>query len=169
MPDNRGMVLVVEDDPAVAELMSSVVEREGFEVLLAANGADALAAHSNMRRKRRFVFSAHHGQLPRTRRDRSQKPLRATSCGFDSRSRHQVFVFRSIESFYRGAQRGGGLKPIHVWVKLDQATALCRGGPAGGEVPPLASASRLRRTAGISCWEAACWEVRTGPLNTSLA
>jgi DNA-binding response OmpR family regulator len=49
MPDNRGMVLVVEDDPAMAELMSSVVEREGFEVLLGANGADALAAHANMR------------------------------------------------------------------------------------------------------------------------
>jgi DNA-binding response OmpR family regulator len=36
----------VEDDPTMAELMSHFVEREGFGVLLAGNGADALAAYS---------------------------------------------------------------------------------------------------------------------------
>ena len=44
---------------------------------------------------------------------------------------------------------------------------LCVAEASGGEVPPLAFASGLRRTAGISSWEAACWEGRPGPLNTS--
>ncbi|MBE0591373.1 MAG: response regulator, partial [Gemmatimonadales bacterium] len=42
-PDQSGAVLVVDDDPTVRELMQRYLEREGFEVLTAANGVEALA------------------------------------------------------------------------------------------------------------------------------
>ena len=42
---------------------------------------------------------------PRTRRNRTQKPLGATPCGFDSGPRHRDFVVRPIESFYRSGRR----------------------------------------------------------------
>lgn len=37
-------LLVVEDDPAIGEPLRSGLEREGFDVRLVTNGADALAA-----------------------------------------------------------------------------------------------------------------------------
>lgn len=46
MPDKRGTVLVVEDEPAMSELMSRLVEREGFEAVRAASAAEALSAHA---------------------------------------------------------------------------------------------------------------------------
>jgi two-component system response regulator RegX3 len=42
MPDGSGTVLVVEDEPALAETVQYSLEREGFKVSVAADGNDAL-------------------------------------------------------------------------------------------------------------------------------
>src|SRR5690606_5616864 len=42
-------VLVVDDDPTVRELMQRYLEKEGFEVLTAANGVEALARAREVR------------------------------------------------------------------------------------------------------------------------
>lgn len=39
-----GTILVVEDDGSVRDMVGTILERAGFAVLLASNGADALAA-----------------------------------------------------------------------------------------------------------------------------
>jgi DNA-binding response OmpR family regulator len=45
MPDeSRGLVLVVEDDPAIADLVARYLRREGFGVRLETDGASALTA-----------------------------------------------------------------------------------------------------------------------------
>ncbi len=44
-----GAVLVVDDDPTVRELMQRYLEKEGFEVLTAANGVEALARAREVR------------------------------------------------------------------------------------------------------------------------
>ena len=70
---------------------------------------------------------------------RSQKPLRATSCGFDSRSRHQDFVFRAIGCFYRsnriGPHPGGRLTAVLTAVEAGTHTSVqvtpARPGPIG--------------------------------------
>ena len=41
-------ILIVEDEKSTAEMLTFVLEQEGFEVVTAANGAEALSAlHSN--------------------------------------------------------------------------------------------------------------------------
>ncbi len=40
----RGTILVVDDEPTIRELLHAVLTDEGFEVLLATNGEQALAA-----------------------------------------------------------------------------------------------------------------------------
>jgi two-component system OmpR family response regulator len=41
-PGQRGRVLVVEDDPTTRQLVSRLLTREGYDVVTAADGADAL-------------------------------------------------------------------------------------------------------------------------------
>ena len=38
----RGAVLAVDDDPSILDLMNDILEGEGYRVLLAQNGAEAL-------------------------------------------------------------------------------------------------------------------------------
>jgi len=45
----RGVVLVVEDSPELAELMSAIVEREGFTGVAAGSAAEARAAYQRHR------------------------------------------------------------------------------------------------------------------------
>jgi DNA-binding response OmpR family regulator len=50
MPDeSRGLVLIVEDDPAIADLVARYLRREGFGVRLEADGASALTAVKQLR------------------------------------------------------------------------------------------------------------------------
>jgi signal transduction histidine kinase/CheY-like chemotaxis protein len=42
VPDNRPLILVVEDDPAVAELVTHIVERGGFRTEIARTGTEAV-------------------------------------------------------------------------------------------------------------------------------
>jgi DNA-binding response OmpR family regulator len=49
MPDDRGLVLVVEDDAAIADLVSRYLRRDGYGVHLATDGAAALAAVRRLR------------------------------------------------------------------------------------------------------------------------
>jgi DNA-binding response OmpR family regulator len=48
-PAARGLVLVVEDDRAIAELMRLYLRREGFGVQVEGDGAAALAAVARLR------------------------------------------------------------------------------------------------------------------------
>jgi len=41
--ENRGTVLVVEDEPTIAEVVSRYLERAGYLTLVAADGQEALA------------------------------------------------------------------------------------------------------------------------------
>ncbi len=43
----RGLILVVEDEPAVRSLTATMLRRHGYDVLVAASGADALAMASD--------------------------------------------------------------------------------------------------------------------------
>jgi DNA-binding response OmpR family regulator len=47
--DGRGLVMVVEDDPAIADLVQRYLLREGFGVHVERNGAEALAAVRRLR------------------------------------------------------------------------------------------------------------------------
>ncbi|HEX6359810.1 response regulator transcription factor [Actinophytocola sp.] len=47
--DSRGLVLVVEDDPAIADLVARYLRRDGFSVDVATDGAAALAAVRRIR------------------------------------------------------------------------------------------------------------------------
>jgi DNA-binding response OmpR family regulator len=47
--DSRGVVLVVEDEPAIADLLRMYLSREGFQVLVEADGQEALTAVSDHR------------------------------------------------------------------------------------------------------------------------
>ena len=49
MPGKRGTVLVVDDSPEAAALLSAVVEREGFQVLVCDTAESALSAFANRR------------------------------------------------------------------------------------------------------------------------
>ena len=49
MVAERGVVLVVEDSPELAELMSAIVEREGFTGVAAGSAAEARAAYQRHR------------------------------------------------------------------------------------------------------------------------
>src|SRR5437763_5623949 len=49
MSGSRGMVLVVEDDEATAELIADLVEQEGFEVTRAGGGLQAIEAFARER------------------------------------------------------------------------------------------------------------------------
>ncbi len=49
MPDERGLVLVVEDDAAIADLVSRYLRRDGYGVHLATDGEAALAAVRRLR------------------------------------------------------------------------------------------------------------------------
>ena len=49
VPGKRGTVLVVEDNPDAAEILSAVVEREGFQVLVRDTAESALAAFADRR------------------------------------------------------------------------------------------------------------------------
>ncbi|HWM04405.1 MAG TPA: response regulator transcription factor [Actinophytocola sp.] len=49
MPDDRGLVLVVEDDAAIADLVSRYLRRDGYGVHLATDGESALAAVRRLR------------------------------------------------------------------------------------------------------------------------
>src|SRR5207253_3447589 len=40
--ENRGTVLVVDDEPTIAEIVSRYIERAGFETVQAADGPEAL-------------------------------------------------------------------------------------------------------------------------------
>src|SRR2546429_7842716 len=45
MVAERGVVLIVEDSPELAELMAAIVEREGFTGIAAGSAAEARAAY----------------------------------------------------------------------------------------------------------------------------
>ncbi|MET0649619.1 MAG: response regulator [Pyrinomonadaceae bacterium] len=47
--DARGRVLIVEDEPSVADALRVILEDEGFAVAVAANGRDGLAEASRVR------------------------------------------------------------------------------------------------------------------------
>jgi len=47
--DSRGVVLVVEDEPAIADLLRMYLSREGFQVLVEADGQEALTAVADHR------------------------------------------------------------------------------------------------------------------------
>lgn len=47
--DERGRVLIVEDEPSVADALRVILEDEGFAVAVAANGRDGLAEASRVR------------------------------------------------------------------------------------------------------------------------
>ena len=49
MPDDRGLVLVVEDDAAIADLVSRYLRRDGYGVHLVTDGEAALAAVRRLR------------------------------------------------------------------------------------------------------------------------
>ena len=49
MPGKRGIVLVVEDSPDSADVLSALVEREGFQPLVCATAEDGLAAFARER------------------------------------------------------------------------------------------------------------------------
>jgi DNA-binding response OmpR family regulator len=49
MPDERGLVLVVEDDAAIADLVSRYLRRDGYGVHLVTDGEAALAAVRRLR------------------------------------------------------------------------------------------------------------------------
>ena len=49
MTDSRGVVLVVEDEPAIADLLRMSLSREGFQVLVEAEGQEALTAVADHR------------------------------------------------------------------------------------------------------------------------
>ena len=49
MTDSRGVVLVVEDEPAIADLLRMYLSREGFQVLVEADGQEALTAVADHR------------------------------------------------------------------------------------------------------------------------
>ncbi|MPZ81374.1 MAG: response regulator [Actinophytocola sp.] len=49
MPDERGLVLVVEDDAAIADLVSRYLRRDGYGVHVATDGEAALAAVRRLR------------------------------------------------------------------------------------------------------------------------
>ena len=49
MPDERGLVLVVEDDAAIADLVSRYLRRDGYGVHLVTDGAAALAEVRRLR------------------------------------------------------------------------------------------------------------------------
>ena len=49
MTDSRGVVLVVEDEPAIADLLRMYLSREGFQVLVEAEGQEALTAVADHR------------------------------------------------------------------------------------------------------------------------
>ena len=49
MPDERGLVLVVEDDAAIADLVCRYLRRDGYGVHLVTNGEAALAAVRRLR------------------------------------------------------------------------------------------------------------------------
>ena len=40
--NDRAVILVADDDPDILELVSVTLEREGYEILLASNGEEAL-------------------------------------------------------------------------------------------------------------------------------
>ena len=48
-PDKRPLILVVEDDPAVAELVTHIVDRGGFRTEIACTGTEALAKARELR------------------------------------------------------------------------------------------------------------------------
>src|SRR3954451_11721027 len=43
LPEGKGRVLVVDDEPAIRALVAKIVERAGFSVDVAADGAEAIA------------------------------------------------------------------------------------------------------------------------------
>lgn len=49
MSSERGVVLVVEDEPAIADLLRMYLSREGFQVLVESDGQRALSAVSEFR------------------------------------------------------------------------------------------------------------------------
>ncbi|HQR79326.1 MAG TPA: response regulator transcription factor [Actinomycetota bacterium] len=49
MTETRGVVLVVEDEPAIADLLRMYLSREGFQVLVESDGLDALRAVADHR------------------------------------------------------------------------------------------------------------------------
>ena len=49
MTDSRGVVLVVEDEPAIADLLRMYLSREGFQVLVETDGQEALTAVADHR------------------------------------------------------------------------------------------------------------------------
>lgn len=49
MTDSRGVVLVVEDEPAIADLLRMYLSREGFQVLVEGDGQEALTAVADHR------------------------------------------------------------------------------------------------------------------------
>lgn len=49
MTTTRGVVLVVEDEPAIADLLRMYLSREGFQVLVETDGQDALTAIADHR------------------------------------------------------------------------------------------------------------------------
>ena len=49
MTDSRGVVLVVEDEPAIADLLRMYLSGEGFQVLVEAEGQEALTAVADHR------------------------------------------------------------------------------------------------------------------------
>ena len=49
MTDSRGVVLVVEDEPAIADLLRMYLSREGFQVLVETEGQEALTAVADHR------------------------------------------------------------------------------------------------------------------------
>jgi len=49
MQGTRGTVLIVDDDPAAAEILTRLVEREGFHAEHAATAAEAAEAHQRLR------------------------------------------------------------------------------------------------------------------------
>jgi DNA-binding response OmpR family regulator len=55
MPD-RGMILVVDDDQLTCELVQAVLAAEGFHVLIATTGAEALALFRQQAAKIRAVL-----------------------------------------------------------------------------------------------------------------
>jgi CheY-like chemotaxis protein len=55
-PD-REIILVVDDEPAVLKIMKIVLEKSGFQVVLAGNGAEALEIFGQMRDQIRILIT----------------------------------------------------------------------------------------------------------------
>jgi CheY-like chemotaxis protein len=55
-PD-REIILIVDDEPAVLKVMKIVLEKSGFQVVLAGNGAEALEIFEQMRDQIRILIT----------------------------------------------------------------------------------------------------------------